>query len=151
LAYLSPTAALRARVEEYADHHRNSANQALHYFGIPALAISSLGLLSAASWPVTVGGTVLEPSAAWLALIVAAVWYLRLDRATGLLTLTFLIGCYAAGSFMPTGVLLGLFGTGGVAHLVGHFGFEGKPPAVFTTPLAVLEAPAWLVSLVLGS
>lgn len=80
--------------------------------------------------------------------MVAALWYLRLDRATGLLTLTFLNGCYAAGSFIPTRVL---FGAGGAAHLVGHFVFEGKPPAVFTNPVAVLEAPAWLVSPVLRS
>lgn len=55
-------------------------------------------------------------------------------------------GAYLAGALLSTLVLAALFGAGTVAHLIGHFGFEGKPPVFFTRPISVFEAPAWLLS-----
>jgi hypothetical protein len=55
-------------------------------------------------------------------------------------------GGYLPGGALSTGVLAGLFAGGVAAHAIGHYGFEGEPPAVLSRPVAVLEAPAWLFS-----
>jgi uncharacterized membrane protein YGL010W len=137
-------------VAEYGSFHRHPVNRALHVLGIPLLGIGSLGLLSQLAIPVGVGVPALEPNAAWLSLLVAAGWYLVLDCRAGWPVLAIIVACYAVGSFLPGPVLVGLWVTGAVTHLVGHYGFEGKPPAFLYTPLAVLEAPAWLLFLLAG-
>jgi len=148
---LSLTPALRRQVDRYAESHRDPVNKALHFVGIPALAVAALGLLARAALPVLDAPPAWQPNAAWPAVVGACVWYVLLDRRVGLLTCAALVACYAAGSALPVGVLLGLFAGGVGAHLVGHYGFEGKPPAVFKSPVAVFEAPAWLVAACTGA
>jgi uncharacterized membrane protein YGL010W len=147
----SLTTRLRPYVEDYAHSHRTPVNKALHFLGIPLLTVASLGLLSRLALPTGAEVAALEPNAAWAVLLGAGAWYVLLDWRTGLLTLTALAGCYAAGTFLTAGVLAGLFGAGVVAHVVGHYGFEGKPPALLSNPAAVLEAPLWLLATWTGS
>jgi uncharacterized membrane protein YGL010W len=150
LEQLSLTPALRSRVENYGRVHRSPVNRALHYIGIPFLGIASLGLLCQLSLPIGIGIAALEPNAAWPALVFAAGWYIWLGGAVGLLPLAVVVGCYVIGSLLSTVALVVLFAAGAVAHLIGHYGFEGKPPAFFSNPLSVLAAPAWLVSIIGG-
>jgi uncharacterized membrane protein YGL010W len=133
-------------VDHYAESHRNPVNKGLHFLGIPLLLVSTLGLLSKASLSAGVGVLALEPNAAWIALLGACFWYLRLASVMGLPTFVAVAGCYVLGSALPAGVLICLFGVGISAHAIGHYGFEGKPPVLFSRPAAVLEAPAWLLS-----
>ncbi len=132
---------LQPEVDRYGASHRHPVNRALHAAGIPFLLTSALGLLS----HVPLTGTRRRPDAAALALAGASLWYLRRDARLGLLTAGGWAACYALGRRLSPGLLTALFGTGIAAHLVGHFGFEGKPPAVLSDPAAVLEAPAWLL------
>jgi uncharacterized membrane protein YGL010W len=141
---------LQARVQAYDRFHRTLVNRAIHFAGIPLLGVGSLGLLSQAAIPAGVGITALEPNLAWLAMAFAAGWYLALGRIAGLAPFAVVASCYAVGSLLSVGVLLAIFGAGVVAHFVGHFGFEGKPPATFYDPRSVLDAPAWLVHLLLA-
>lgn len=141
---LSPR--LRDHVEHYAASHRTAVNKALHFIGIPLLLISSYGLLAKLAMPVTDGNPALQPNLAWAALLVAAYWYLRADGIVGILTLGVVTACYALGSNLGAVALAAMFGAGALLHMVGHYGFEGKPPAFFERPMAVLEAPAWLIA-----
>jgi uncharacterized membrane protein YGL010W len=141
---LSPE--LRGYVDRYGQSHRHPVNKALHFLGIPVLAVSSLGLLAQLAVPLSDVPRALQPNAAWLVLLGASAWYLLLDRRVGLCAAAGLVACYAVSSALPLMVLLGLFAAGVVAHVIGHYGFEGKPPALFKSPVAVLEAPAWLLS-----
>ena len=147
----SLTPRMRPYVEHYARSHRTPVNKALHFAGIPLLAVGSLGLLSKLGLESGVGVAALEPNAAWAVLLGAGVWYVLLDWRTGLLALTGLAGCYAAGTLLTAGALACVFGAGLAAHVIGHYGFEGKPPALFSNPVAVFEAPLWLLATWTGS
>ena len=138
--------ALMSHVCRYAESHQTRVNKALHFVGIPLLLVASLGLLSKLALPGSAEWPALRPNAAWLLLLFAVAWYAWQDRRMGLLVGSVMVGGYAVGTPLPVGVLAGLFGTGIVAHAVGHYAFEGKPPALFSRPIAVLEAPAWLLS-----
>ena len=145
------TPELRVRVAEYGDSHRITANRALHIVGIPLLGVATLGLLCQLAVPVGVGVAALEPNAGLLALLLALGWYLYVGRWSGLPGFLLVVACYVIGTFLSAWVLAGLWATGAVAHTVGHFGFEGKPPATFRDPRSILEAPVWLIDLLTGS
>jgi uncharacterized membrane protein YGL010W len=133
--------ALRVHVERYAESHRHPVNRALHAVGIPLLAVASLGLLSRVR-PFASAG----PDAGRLALAAAGVWYLGRDPAAGGAALAALAAGYAVGRRLPPRHLATMLAAGAAIHAVGHYRFEGKPPAVFTRPVAVLEAPVWLLT-----
>ena len=137
-------------LEHYDESHRKWGNKLLHFVGIPLLLVSSLGLLSKLSLPTGSEMPALRPNAGWIVLIGAGLWYIWLDWRIGSLTIALWAICYVLGSALPAGQLAILFGIGAVAHVLGHYAIEGKPPAVFSRPVAVLEAPAWLVAICAG-
>jgi uncharacterized membrane protein YGL010W len=136
-------------VDQYGESHRTPVNRALHFAGIPVLVVASLGLVSKLSLS-DEGVPALRPNAAWPLLLAACLWNLRWDWKMGLLSTAVYVGGYALGSTLSAGALWSLFGAGVVAHVIGHYGFEGKPPALFSHPVAVLEATPWLLSLWTG-
>ena len=151
--YLPPVVLSRALLDHvcrYGESHQSRGNKALHFVGIPLLLVASLGLLSKLALPGLAEWPAVRPNAAWLILLLAVAWYAWQDRRMGLLVGSTMIGGYAVGTPLPIAVLAGLFGTGVVAHVVGHYGFERKPPAFLSRPVAVLEAPAWLLSTLAG-
>jgi hypothetical protein len=112
----------------------------LHFVGIPLLLVASLGLLSKLALPGSAEWPALRPNVAWVMLLVAVAWYAWQDQRMGLLVGSAMVGGYAVGSPLPIGILAGLFGIGIFAHVVGHYAFERKPPAVFSRPIAVTRS-----------
>ena len=145
------TPELRSRVTEYGESHRTPVNRLLHVVGIPLLGVGSLGLLCRLAVPVGAGAAALEPNAGQLSLLVALGWYLYYGRGSALPAFAFVVFCYAVGSVLSAWVLVGLWLAGAVVHAIGHFGFEGKPPATFHDPRSILEAPIWLLGLLTGT
>ncbi|HEV3079632.1 MAG TPA: Mpo1-like protein [Gemmataceae bacterium] len=147
---LSTMPRLRMHLEHYDESHRKLGNKLLHFVGIPLLLISFLGLLSKLSLNSGAEMPALRPNAAWIVLIGAALWYIWLAWRIGFLTIALWAICYVLGSEVPAGQLAILFGIGVVAHVIGHYAIERKPPAVLSRPVAVLEAPVWLVAICAG-
>lgn len=114
------------RVAEYGESHRTPVNRFLHILGIPLLGIGSLGLLCQLAVPVGAGTAALEPNAGQLALLVALGWYLYFGRWSALPAFLLVVLCYAVGSVLSAWLLVGLWLTGALLHVVGHFGFEGQ-------------------------
>jgi uncharacterized membrane protein YGL010W len=134
-------------MDHYAESHQTPVNKALHFVGIPLLTVSLLGLLAKVHLPAAwEEEEEFRPDLAWLALAGSGLWYLWQDWKAGLVVTAALVGCYAAGRALTAVPLTALFGAGVVAHVIGHYGFEGKPPALLSKPIAVLEAPAWLLA-----
>jgi uncharacterized membrane protein YGL010W len=150
LERLSTMPRLRMHLEHYDESHRKWGNKLLHFAGIPLLLVSSLGLLSKLSLHSGAEMPALRPNAGWVVLIGAGFWYGWLDLKIGSLTLALWAACYVLGSELSAVLLAVLFGIGALAHAIGHYAIEGKPPAVFSRPVAVLEAPAWLVAIGAG-
>ena len=139
---------LRVHLEHYDESHRKWGNKLLHFFGIPLLLVSSLGLLSKLALDTGTNMAALKPNAGWVILAGAAFWYVWQDWRIGSMTTALWFACYLFGTELPAGLLGILFGIGVAAHALGHYLIEGKPPAVFSRPVALLEAPAWLVVIV---
>lgn len=137
---------LRLHVHRYGLSHQNAVNIGLHFVGIPVLLIASLGLLAQLALPAARLPPVLRPNAAWLALLVACVWYFYFDWRFGLVTWTTWAVAYGVGSQLSLGTCIALFLGGAATHLIGHFVFEGKPLAFFRRPVSVFEGPAWLIA-----
>jgi uncharacterized membrane protein YGL010W len=147
--HITLTPALRAHFNHYTKWHQSPANKALHFLGIPLALIGALGLL--AKLPlVSVAELPWQPNAGWLALLISGVWYLWLDWRFGVLTFALEVACLLIGSMLSYAVLATLLIVAVIAHWIGHFTFERKPPAVFSGPIAVLEAPIWLVVNIFG-
>jgi uncharacterized membrane protein YGL010W len=136
---------LQAHVGAYAESHRTPVNKALHYVGIPLAAIGILGLLAKVPLPGFTYST-WYPDSSWLALTVAGVWYIYNDWKTGLVPLAALMSCYAIGTLLHGWILIAMSALAVVFHVIGHYAFEGKPPALLSRPVALLEAPAWLLA-----
>jgi uncharacterized membrane protein YGL010W len=134
---------LKAHVENYAHSHATPVNKALHFLGIPVLMVALLGLIAKVAYD---WGALppLQPNLGWPVLLFASAWYLRMDRRIGLVSVLTLVLCYALGCYLSLSLLFALLALGAILHIVGHYGFEGKPPALLSTPIAILEAPPWL-------
>ena len=118
--------------------------------GIPLFMVGSMGLLARLALADHGDVPALRPNAAWLVLLGTGVWYLWLDWKVGLPTWAAFVACYVIGCALPVALLWTFSGVAIVAHVVGHYGFEHKPPAVFSTPVALFEAPAWLLAIWTG-
>jgi uncharacterized membrane protein YGL010W len=138
---------------EYARYHRDPRNIATHFVGIPLIAFGIAALL--ARVPMGGAGAVL-PGAHWLVWALAAVWYLRLGRASitlptiaalGLLVaLAHPLGTAPLSTWLTWG--LGSFVVGWVFQTVGHV-WEGRKPAFFDDLRGLLVGPMFLVAEVL--
>ena len=144
------SSALVSRVEHYAQSHRAPVNKLLHYVGIPAITIAMMGLLARLSFPWDSTHSVWHPNGAWIAIFIAGAWYMWLDLRIGSITTVGLVTCYLIGANSSIMALLALAVVGIAAHLIGHRYFEGKPPALLSHPIAVLEAPLWFFATWLG-
>jgi uncharacterized membrane protein YGL010W len=138
MALLQLAPPLKSHIRRYAESHSHPVNRALHFVGIPLLMTSALGFLSKA-----IGRKTL-PS--WLVGAGAAAWYETWDRRMAVPLGVMFGACDAIGQRLSVPELGVLLAAGASLHDIGHYHFEHKPPAFFTRPVAVLEAPAWLLA-----
>lgn len=141
---------LRPYVETYSLSHGNSVNKLFHYLGIPLLTTAAFGIaahlpMNRQHWP-----DWLPANLATVLFAGWALWYVIMDWQVGLPTAFLLANCYVLGCVLTWPWLVGLIGVGVVSHIIGHYGFEGRPPSLLTNPRAVIEAPAWLACVWMG-
>lgn len=85
---------LEDHLAAYAAYHRDARNIATHFIGIPLIVISLLALLSRPAWGA--GGLPFSPACA--AVIVSALYYLRLNLRLGIMMLALLLLCLVFGA-----------------------------------------------------
>jgi uncharacterized membrane protein YGL010W len=141
---------LLAHIEHYSQAHRTPWNKALHFVGIPIIAIGLFGLLSQISLRIGAPRAAFEPNLGWIVLLVFAVHYVCWDWRAAIGPIVALSLCYACGSELSAWILAPMLLVGVVLHVIGHFRFEHKPPSLLSAPVAVIEAPAWLLAVWLG-
>ncbi len=131
----------------YGEYHRDRRNVVTHLVGIPMIFLAVEVLLSRPAWEF--GGFPLTPAIVLSAL--AALYYLRLDIALGLVMTTLLAICAWAGfviasmstwEWLENGI--GLFVVGWVFQLVGH-AYEGRKPAFLDDLKSLLVGPIFVV------
>ena len=141
-------------LQHYAEYHRDERNISTHFFGIPMIVFGIGVLLAGASFGV--GPLVL--TAAWVAWVLAAAWYLpRGHFALGLATaaamgllvlLAHQVGGGGWGQWLAWG--LGFFGLGWVLQCIGHY-YEGRKPAFSDNVVGLLVGPMFVTLEALAS
>lgn len=140
--------ALAQSLARYGEYHRNRRNVTTHLVGIPMIVLAVVVLLSRPLFAFS--GFATTP--AMIASLLAALWYLRLDRRFGivmalLLALLQLVGLELAA--LPTaqwlGWGIGLFVVGWIFQFIGH-GFEGRKPAFVDDLKSLLVGPLFVVA-----
>jgi uncharacterized membrane protein YGL010W len=135
-------------LSQYAAYHRDVRNIASHFIGIPLIVIAVAVLLSRPGW--AVGGFWLSP--ALLVSLASVVFYLRLDRAFGVLMAVLLGLCLWAGAHLAQQATLiwlgtggGLFVTGWIIQFIGHY-WEGRKPAFVDDVTGLIIGPLFVVA-----
>ena len=141
------TQKLASRFSDYAEFHTTKGNQVTHYFGIPMIAISTLGLLAL----VTFGNEafrsqIIRPDLGWALWALAVGFYLYLDWKIALPFTLMMTGMYLIGRSLPWEILVGLNIVGWVIQYYGHIKYEKNSPAFYQNVSHMLIAPLWIFS-----
>ena len=135
-------------LSQYAAYHRDSRNIVTHFIGIPMIVLAVAVLLSR---PGTyLAGLWCSPA---LAVAVASTaFYLRLDRALGVVMGIALALCLWAGASLAQQTTLvwlgagaGLFVVGWAIQFIGHY-FEGRKPAFVDDLSGLIIGPLFVVA-----
>ena len=136
-------------LSKYAAYHRDKRNIATHDIGIPMIVAAVVILLSR---PVFVHLDGVAFSAALVATVIAALFYLKLDIRFGIVMSVFLAACLWLGQFLavqPTAIWLswgiGLFVVGWVFQFIGHY-YEGKKPAFVDDIMGLAIGPIFVAA-----
>jgi uncharacterized membrane protein YGL010W len=139
---------LNDQLSNYAAYHRDRRNILTHFIGIPMIVLAVVVLLARPAFEVA--GLSLTP--ATLAVIIATLYYLRLDLRYGVAMGLLLAACLAfasataglsTGAWATLGV--GLFVVGWVIQFVGHI-YEGRKPAFVDDVMGLIIGPLFVVA-----
>ena len=134
-------------LDQYSSDHRNTTNQLIHVFCVPAIVWSVTAML----WAIPVPGTWFLPGAfSALAMFLAWAYYWRLSRklAMGLFACFFasaLLNRWIANRYGMNVLLLlavGVFVLAWIGQFIGHK-IEGHRPSFLTDAVFLLIGPLW--------
>jgi len=136
------------QLSQYAAYHRDQRNIATHFLGIPMIVVGVIILLCRPG--MDIAGMVLSP--ATLGVIVASLYYLKLDVRLGL-TMSLLLGAalfvaqplaaQLTAVWLGSGV--GLFVVGWVLQFIGHY-YEGRKPAFVDDLMGLVIGPLFVTA-----
>ena len=144
-------------LSQYAESHQTKFNKSVHYFCVPAIFFSLVGLISMIPTSEFLTNIVPEYLAPFmhlgtLLIILGSLYYLKLSLPLFFAMLTFsilvLIGIYALQqtSVIPFWtIMLGLFIFSWIIQLIGHK-HEGKKPSFIKDIQFLMIGPAWTMS-----
>ena len=138
---------LEQQITQYAAYHRDRRNIATHFIGVPLIVFSAV--LALVPW--TIGGV----NVALIAIGIATVFYLILDRALGTAMMVFLFFfCYLVAIYLNarighTSVVMILaallFTVGWAIQFLGHK-YEGMKPAFTDDLIGLAIGPLFIMT-----
>jgi len=135
-------------LSQYAAYHRDPRNIASHFIGIPLIVVAVAVLLSRPEW--ALGSLWVSPAV--IVALLAAWFYLRLERAlgalmSGLMGLSVWAGhaLAAQSTLVWLGSGIGMFVVGWVIQFVGHY-YEGRKPAFVDDVSGLIVGPLFVVA-----
>ena len=141
---LIPSASLLIYFKEYENFHHTRGNKITHMMGIPLVLFSLVGLLAhVVLW----GGhdfTGVRLDLGNLLVLAGALFSIRVDYKLGIPFTLFALLNYLIARHLTYPVLGGLQVLGWIAQLVGHWVYEKKSPAFFTSMEHLFVGPMWL-------
>ena len=135
-------------LSQHAAYHRDPRNIASHFIGIPLIVVAVAVLLSRPEW--ALGSLWISPAV--IVALLAAWFYLRLERALGAL-MSVLMGLSvwaghalaAQSTLVWLGSGIGMFVVGWVIQFVGHY-YEGRKPAFVDDVSGLIVGPLFVVA-----
>ncbi|KPB69952.1 DUF962 domain-containing protein [Pseudomonas cannabina] len=135
-------------LSQYASYHRDSRNIVTHFVGIPLIVLAVAVLLSRPGWDIA--GLWFSPAA--VVTLASTVFYLKLDRALGLVMAGLLALCVWAGALVAQQATMvwlsagvGLFVVGWIIQFIGHY-YEGRKPAFIDDVTGLIIGPLFVVA-----
>jgi|TARA_B100000767_G_scaffold252757_1_gene256779 uncharacterized membrane protein YGL010W len=144
---------LQQLLDKYAESHQNKTNKRIHYFCVPAIFFSVIGLLMSIPSNLIQNLTGISDSlyANWgvVALIPVFLFYIRLSLKMTFLILSFSILCILGNFQMKVFVELWqasvvLFVISWIIQFYGHK-IEGKKPSFLDDIKFLMIGPAWIL------
>ncbi len=134
--------------DEYGESHQNSTNRALHWFCIPSIVFSLLGML----WAVKIPGVgSVWANTATVLIAISLLYYLRLSLPLALgmvLVVAAMVGGLVSlerAAWAPLWkISIGIFVVAWVGQFIGHM-IEGKKPSFFQDLQFLLIGPIYLL------
>ena len=142
-------------LDEYGESHQNKTNKLIHWFCVPIITFTLLGILSSFTFQFTINEGSYAINPAGVLVIIAVLFYLRLSYSI------------AIGMFLFSGICLSLiqnfennytseqlftyyiiaFIIAWIGQFIGHK-IEGKKPSFIKDIQFLLIGPAWLLSFI---
>lgn len=144
---------LQQLLDKYAESHQNKTNKIIHYFCVPAIFFSVVGLLmSIPSGLITSATGITDPLYAnWgvVFLIPVLVFYIRLSLKMTVLILSFSILCVLGNyqlslQFNLLQASIVIFVIAWIIQFYGHK-IEGKKPSFLDDVKFLMVGPAWIL------
>jgi uncharacterized membrane protein YGL010W len=142
---------LDAWLGEYSESHRNPTNKRLHYWCVPAIQLSVMGLLWALPVPAALGPRSALVNWATLAMLAGLIYYawLSVRLAVGMLLCTLLMFALLAALArldVPLWIsCVAIFVVAWIGQFIGH-AVEGQRPSFFKDVQFLLIGPLWILS-----
>ncbi len=139
-------------LNEYGESHQNHTNKSIHWFCVPAIFFSIVGLLYSIKLPWMINGV--TTNVAIIVLLLTTIYYLRLSLSLGIgmflfgsfcLFLCFLIEKYFSVPLWIVSVVI--FIIAWIGQFYGH-NVEGKKPSFLKDIQFLLIGPMWLMSFI---
>jgi uncharacterized membrane protein YGL010W len=137
---------LEQQITQYAAYHRDRRNIATHFVGVPMIVFSVV--LALVPW------AIFGVNISLIAIGLAAIFYIILDRALGTVMLASLFVAYIVAVYLnarvgSTGIIMGvaafLFIVGWLIQFLGHR-FEGIKPAFTDDIIGLLIGPLFIMT-----
>jgi uncharacterized membrane protein YGL010W len=142
------------QLAQYASYHRDRRNIATHFVGIPMIVLALAILLSRPQWHIATLPFGVSP--ALVLFFCAAVYYVVLDAALGLLMALVSAVCLIVGAVLAqastvawVGSGAALFIVGWVFQFVGHVAYEHRKPAFADDLIGLLIGPLFVLAEIL--
>ena len=128
---------------DYASYHRTAGNKWFHRAGIPLIVLTLIGMLARVPLFHAAG---YRFDAALLLIVIAELFYIRLEWRLALAMLVVSVGFYYIGLLMPFWLNVALFVLGWIFQFVGHSVYEKRQPAFLTNVTHLLVGPLWILN-----
>lgn len=149
-------------LEEYGESHQTKLNKSIHYFCVPLIFFSLIGLLASIPIPTSISSffpEILQPFIHFgtLVILLGLVYYWRLSKYLfiGMLIFSLFVLLLIQLISLSTSIslwiiMLVIFAIAWIAQFVGH-NHEGKKPSFIKDVQFLMIGPAWTMSHLLNS
>ena len=139
----------------YGESHQNPTNKLIHWFCVPLITFTLLGLLSLVNWQFSINEGTYKISLASIFFIIAILFYIRLSFTITVGMFLFaglsLFSINKLESILSNSLLIKyyliIFIIAWIGQFIGHK-IEGKKPSFFKDIQFLLIGPAWLISFI---